>query len=76
MPSLFADRRSRLDTSEESLKAELYQQIGQLHSPNSKGSRLRLAACGDLDSLIDAAARFLLRPLPGRRQCHRRAASD
>ena len=30
MPSLFADRRSRPDTSEESLKAELYQQIGQL----------------------------------------------
>ena len=30
MPSLFADRRSRLETSEESLKAELYQQIGQL----------------------------------------------
>ena len=29
-PELFADRRSRPDTSEEALKAELYQQIGQL----------------------------------------------
>lgn len=29
-PSLFVDRRSHLDTSDESLKAELYQQIGQL----------------------------------------------
>ena len=29
MSSLFADRRSRPDISEESLKAELYQQIGQ-----------------------------------------------
>lgn len=30
MASVFADRRSRPDTSEEALKAELYQQIGQL----------------------------------------------
>ena len=30
VPELFADRRSRPDTSEEALKAELYQQIGQL----------------------------------------------
>lgn len=29
-PSLFADRRSHPDTSDETLKAELYQQIGQL----------------------------------------------
>jgi transposase-like protein len=29
-PSLFVDRRSRPGTSEEDLKAELYQQIGQL----------------------------------------------
>src|SRR2546425_8526219 len=29
-PELFADRRSRPDTSDEGLKAELYQQIGQL----------------------------------------------
>src|ERR1700680_5093103 len=29
-PGLFVDRRSRPDTSEEALKAELYQQIGQL----------------------------------------------
>ena len=29
-PALFADRRSQPDTSEEALKAELYQQIGQL----------------------------------------------
>ena len=29
-PALFADRRSRPDTSEEAVKAELYQQIGQL----------------------------------------------
>jgi hypothetical protein len=29
-PGLFADRRSQSDTSEEALKAELYQQIGQL----------------------------------------------
>ena len=29
-PELFADRRSQSDTSEEALKAELYQQIGQL----------------------------------------------
>ena len=29
-PELFADRRSQPDTSEEALKAELYQQIGQL----------------------------------------------
>jgi transposase-like protein len=29
-PSLFADRRSLPDTSDEALKAELYQQIGQL----------------------------------------------
>ena len=29
-PELFADRRSRPDMSEEALKAELYQQIGQL----------------------------------------------
>ncbi|MGA8556396.1 MAG: IS3 family transposase [Candidatus Acidiferrales bacterium] len=29
-PALFADRRSQSDTSEEELKAELYQQIGQL----------------------------------------------
>ena len=28
--ALFADRRSHPDTSEEALKAELYQQIGQL----------------------------------------------
>ena len=28
--ALFADRRSRADISEEALKAELYQQIGQL----------------------------------------------
>jgi putative transposase len=30
MPALFADRRSRPELSEEALKAELYQQIGQL----------------------------------------------
>ena len=30
VPSLFADRRSHPDTSDEALKAELYQQIGQL----------------------------------------------
>ena len=30
MATLFADRRSRPDESEEALKAELYQQIGQL----------------------------------------------
>jgi hypothetical protein len=30
MASVFADRRSRPDTSEEALKAELYQQICQL----------------------------------------------
>ena len=30
VPGLFVDRRSRPDTSEEALKAELYQQIGQL----------------------------------------------
>jgi transposase-like protein len=30
MSALFADRRSRPDGSEEALKAELYQQIGQL----------------------------------------------
>ena len=29
-PELFADRRSQRDTSEEALKAELHQQIGQL----------------------------------------------
>ena len=29
-PALFADRRSQRDISEETLKAELYQQIGQL----------------------------------------------
>jgi putative transposase len=29
-PTLFADRRSHPDTSAEELKAELYQQIGQL----------------------------------------------
>jgi transposase-like protein len=29
-PTLFADRRSQADTGEEALKAELYQQIGQL----------------------------------------------
>jgi len=29
-PELFADRRSQPDTGEEALKAELYQQIGQL----------------------------------------------
>jgi transposase-like protein len=29
-PSLFADRRSHPETSDEALKAELYQQIGQL----------------------------------------------
>jgi len=29
-PELIADRRSQPDTSEEALKAELYQQIGQL----------------------------------------------
>ena len=29
-PSLFADRRSQADMSDEALKAELYQQIGQL----------------------------------------------
>ena len=29
--SLFTDRRSHPDTSDEELKAELYQQIGQLH---------------------------------------------
>jgi putative transposase len=29
-PELFADRRSQPDTSEEALKAELYQQIGQV----------------------------------------------
>jgi len=29
-PELFADRRSQPDTNEEALKAELYQQIGQL----------------------------------------------
>ena len=29
-PSLFVDRRSQSGTSEEDLKAELYQQIGQL----------------------------------------------
>ena len=30
VPELFADRRTRPDMSEEALKAELYQQIGQL----------------------------------------------
>ena len=30
VPELFVDRRSRRDTSEDELKAELYQQIGQL----------------------------------------------
>jgi len=30
MASVFADRRSHPETSEEALKAELYQQIGQL----------------------------------------------
>ena len=30
LPELFADRRSRPDSSDEALKAELYQQIGQL----------------------------------------------
>jgi len=30
VPSLFAGRRSRPEMSEEALKAELYQQIGQL----------------------------------------------
>lgn len=30
VPELFAERRSRPDISEEALKAELYQQIGQL----------------------------------------------
>ena len=30
MPSLFVDRRSRPDTNEETLKAELYQQIGEM----------------------------------------------
>lgn len=29
-PTLFVDRRSQADTGEEALKAELYQQIGQL----------------------------------------------
>jgi transposase-like protein len=29
-PTLFADRQSQPDTNEEALKAELYQQIGQL----------------------------------------------
>jgi transposase-like protein len=29
-PSIFADRRTHPDTSDEALKAELYQQIGQL----------------------------------------------
>jgi transposase-like protein len=29
-PELFADRRSQPETSDEALKAELYQQIGQL----------------------------------------------
>src|SRR5215831_1857955 len=30
VPTLFADRRSQPDTSDEALKSELYQQIGQL----------------------------------------------
>lgn len=30
LPELFSDRRSRPDSSDEALKAELYQQIGQL----------------------------------------------
>lgn len=30
MPSLFADRRSRPEANEETLKAELYQQIGEM----------------------------------------------
>jgi len=30
LPEAFADRRSKADESEEALKAELYQQIGQL----------------------------------------------
>ena len=30
VPAVFADRRSQPDTSESALKAELYQQIGQL----------------------------------------------
>src|SRR5436189_5397918 len=30
MSSVFADRRSKLDTSEETVKAELYQQIGEM----------------------------------------------
>ena len=30
VPALFADRRSQPDSSDEALKAELYQQIGQL----------------------------------------------
>ncbi len=31
-PTLFVDRRSKPDMSEEALKAELYQQIGQLET--------------------------------------------
>ena len=30
MPSVFTDRRSKADNSEETLKAELYEQIGRL----------------------------------------------
>lgn len=30
MPSVFADRRTHPDTSEETVKAELYQQIGEM----------------------------------------------
>src|SRR5262245_56511072 len=30
LSSVFADRRSRADTSEETVKAELYQQIGEM----------------------------------------------
>jgi transposase len=30
VPEVFTDRRAQSDTSEEALKAELYQQIGQL----------------------------------------------
>ena len=49
MSAVFADRRSRPDTSEETVKAELYQQIGEMkmevlcrarHSNSYAGSRI------------------------------------
>src|SRR5439155_8865599 len=53
VPSLFVDRRSQPDMSDEALKAELYQQIGQLQVEldwlkKSPGYRVRPEAGMDL----------------------------